>query len=225
MVQKTTQNQDAIRILLIDDHALFRGGVRALLKRHDDMDVVGESSDALDGIKRVKALKPDVVLLDLHMPGMSGLEALKLLRQDLPDLRIIMLTVSEDSDDLAQALYSGADGYLLKNVDAKDLVEAIRKVKMGESVVSPEMTAKLVQTLRRGPDKIDDTLEKLTARERDVLGELASGASNKEIARTLDLAESTVKIHLQSVLRKLKLNNRVQAAIYAVEHGLGGSSQ
>ncbi|AWB35228.1 response regulator [Orrella marina] len=213
-----------IRVLLIDDHALFRSGVRLLLQRQPGVEVVAEASDALEGIKRAKELVPDIILLDLHMPGMSGLDAITLLREEVPQSHIIMLTVSEDSEDLTRALRAGAAGYLIKNIDAQVFVDALRRVMDGESVISNEMTARLVASLRQ--PRIDipaDHTEKLTPRECDILGELALGMSNKEIARKLDLAESTVKIHLQSILRKLELSNRVQAAIYAVEHGMGGA--
>lgn len=221
-----TMNESPIRVLLIDDHALFRSGVRLLLQRQPEIDVVAEASDALEGIKRAKELRPDLILLDLHMPGMSGLDAITLLREEVPRSHIVMLTVSEDSDDLTTALRAGAAGYLIKNIDAQLFVDALHRVMDGESVISNEMTAKLVASLRKPQAAAEiDHAEKLTPRECDILAELALGMSNKEIARNLDLAESTVKIHLQSILRKLELTNRVQAAIYAVEHGMGGSKK
>lgn len=216
-------NQSTVRVLLIDDHALFRSGIRLLLQRQHEFEVVAEAPDALEGIKRAKILDPDIILLDLHMPGMSGLDAVKLLAQEVPRSHIIMLTVSEDREDLTEALKSGAAGYLLKNTDAEVFIGALRQVMQGESVISNEMTAKLVASLRRRDEPAEaEVAEKLTPRECDILAQLSTGMSNKEIARELDLAESTVKIHLQSILRKLSLSNRVQAAIYAIEHGMGG---
>lgn len=216
-------NQSTVRVLLIDDHALFRSGIRLLLQRQHEFEVVAEAPDALEGIKRAKILDPDIILLDLHMPGMSGLDAVKLLAQEVPRSHIIMLTVSEDREDLMEALKSGAAGYLLKNTDAEVFIGALRRVMQGESVISNEMTAKLVASLRRRDEPAEaEVAEKLTPRECDILAQLSTGMSNKEIARELDLAESTVKIHLQSILRKLSLSNRVQAAIYAIEHGMGG---
>lgn len=216
-------NQSTVRVLLIDDHALFRSGIRLLLQRQHEFEVVAEAPDALEGIKRAKILDPDIILLDLHMPGMSGLDAVKLLAQEVPRSHIIMLTVSEDREDLTEALKSGAAGYLLKNTDAEVFIGALRRVMQGESVISNEMTAKLVASLRRRDEPAEaEVAEKLTPRECDILAQLSTGMSNKEIARELDLAESTVKIHLQSILRKLSLSNRVQAAIYAIEHGMGG---
>ncbi len=219
-------NQDAtqkINVLLVDDHTLFRSGIRFLLQRHADFNVVGEAQDGVEGVKRAKQLQPDVTLLDLHMPGVSGLEALQLMLQDRPDAVILMLTVSEDAEDLSAALQAGARGYLIKNIDADFLVRAIRRAANGEAVIAEAMTAKLVQQLKGGnvakvapPSELD----KLTPREKDILACLARGESNKVIARTLNVAESTVKIHVQNVLKKLSLSSRVQAAVFAVEHGM-----
>ena len=212
-----------IRVLLVDDHTLFRSGIKALLSRSPEFEVVGEAADGLEGVKRAKALEPDVVLLDLHMPGTPGKEALKLLLDEVPDAKVLMLTVSEDADDLLDTLRAGASGYLLKNIDTDALLDAIRKAVEGESVVSPQMMGKLVQGLKAParPEASPSEKDKLSPREREILGFLARGSSNKEIARALDLAESTVKIHVQHILRKLNLSSRVQAAVYAVEAGLG----
>lgn len=210
-----------LKVLLIDDHNLFRSGVRALLSRQADIEVVGEAADGLDGVKQARLLKPDVVLLDLHMPGVTGREAVRTLTEELPDTRVLMLTVSEDAEDLLDTLRNGASGYLLKNIDAEYFTAAIRRVAAGESVVSPEMTGKLVAGLKRLPSGAPaDDRNKLSAREREILAKLARGASNKELAREFDLAESTVKIHVQNILRKLNLHSRVQAAVYAVEQGI-----
>jgi two-component system nitrate/nitrite response regulator NarL len=210
-----------IRVLIVDDHTLFRSGIKLLLERQTGFEVVGEASDGLEGVKRAKQLKPDVVLLDLHMPGTSGLEAIPLLRDEAPQTQVIMLTVSEDAEDLLDALRAGARGYLLKNIETDFLLESIRHAAAGESVMSAQMAGKLADAMRV-PQKTATGANpgKLTPREREIIVMLASGASNKEIARTLDLAESTVKIHVQGILRKLNLASRVQAAVYAVEHGL-----
>ncbi len=211
---------DKLRVLLVDDHNLFRSGVRALLARQPDIDVVGEAADGLDGVKQARLLQPDVVLLDLDMPGVTGREAVRTLVQELPQTRVLMLTVSEDAEDLLDTLRAGAAGYLLKNIDTEYFVDAIRRAAAGESVVSPEMTGKLVAGLKRPAAPAPPEKNGLSAREREILVVLARGASNKEIAREFDLAESTVKIHVQNILRKLSLTSRVQAAVYAVEHGL-----
>lgn len=209
-----------IRVLLVDDHALFRGGIRMLLARQPDFDVVGEASDGLDGVKRAKQLRPDLVLLDVHMPGLSGREALRVLAQDLPGVRVVMLTVSEDAEDLLDCLRSGASGYVLKNMDIDEFTDALRRVCDGDSVVSREMMAKLVGGVRAPSPAAVSPLDQLTNREREILGHVATGAANKGIARSLDLAESTVKIHVQAILRKLGLQSRVQAAVFAVEQGV-----
>jgi two-component system, NarL family, nitrate/nitrite response regulator NarL len=211
-----------IRILLIDDHSLFRSGVHALLQRQPDFEVVGDAADGIEGIKRAKQHRPDVVLLDLNMPGLSGIETLQLLQQDLPDTAVIMLTVSEDVDELTSALHEGACGYLLKNMDADALATMIRRAADGESVIAESMTQRLIAKMRT-PQRAEelpapDTRESsaLTPRERDIVRIVARGASNKDIARELDLAESTVKIHVRNVLRKLNLTSRVQIAIHAL---------
>jgi len=206
---------EKIRVLLVDDHTLFRSGIKSLLQRNDDFEVVGEAGDGLEGIKRVRSLKPDVALLDLHMPGVSGLEAVKVISEEMPDVNVLMLTVSEDAQDLMDALRAGASGYLLKNIETDTLIEAIRKAAQGESVVSQQMTAKLIQGVRNPPK------QEAAAVERDILAALAQGESNKEIARKLDLAESTVKIHVQNIFKKLNMSSRVQVALYAVENGYG----
>ena len=215
-----TDTDNPITVLLIDDHTLFRSGIRSLLQRHSDFDVVGEAADGVEGIKRAKQLKPKVVLLDLNMPGMSGLETLQLLLQDCPDSAVVMLTVSEDAQDLAAALKAGASGYLLKNIDTEYLTRAVRRAAAGETVVAEAMTAKLVAQLQAGGRTTEPAsdIDRLTPREKEILECLARGESNKVIARSLDLSESTVKIHVQNVLKKLNLSSRVQAAVFAVEH-------
>ncbi len=213
---------ERLRVLLVDDHKLFRSGVKALLARQSDIEVVGEAADGLDGVQQARQLRPDVILLDLHMPGVSGREAVKTLSEELPETRVLMLTVSEDAEDLLETLHAGAAGYLLKNIDAEYFVDAIRRAAVGDSVVSPEMTGKLVAGLKRkvAAPALPPVKDLLSAREREILAALARGASNKELAREFELAESTVKIHVQNILRKLKLTSRVQAAVYAVEHGI-----
>lgn len=190
-----------IRILLIDDHTLFRSGVKALLQRQPDFEVVGEASDGLEGVKLVEQV-----------------------RETHPNLAVLMLTVSEDCEALGECLKLGARGYLLKKIDQDFLLRSIRAAYNGDSVISPQMMTKFVNRLSEPPEAArtrqaqgtDPTV--LTRRERQTLAWLARGVSNKEIARALNLAESTVKVHVQSILRKLNLSSRVQAAIYAIEH-------
>ena len=212
-----------IKILLVDDHTLFRSGLKALLQRQADFVVVGETDNGLDGVKLAEQLTPDVVLLDLDMPVMNGREALAQIMESQPGMVVIMLTVSEDGDDLVECMRLGARGYLLKKINTDFLLSGIRHAVEGDSVLSPEMTSKLVMKIRR--ERVEPAVpvtdvNSLTPRERETLAWLAKGGSNKEIARALDLAESTVKVHVQSILRKLNLNSRVQAAVFAVEHHL-----
>ena len=217
-----------VRILVVDDHTLFRRGLTALLSRDASLRVVGDAADAGQAQRRAAELQPDLILLDNHLPGVNGVDALPALRQAAPSARIVMLTVSEDEADLAAALRAGACGYLLKTIEGDALVSAIQRAMRGASVVSEEMTDKLVAAVRgaAAPAPGDapaapSPLEQLSPREREILRGIARGASNKEIARELGIAETTVKIHVQHVLRKLGFSSRVQAAVAATEHGLG----
>ncbi|QJQ05109.1 response regulator transcription factor [Undibacterium piscinae] len=210
-----------IKILLVDDHTLFRSGIKLLLQRNPEFEIVGEASDGLDGVKRAKQLRPDVVLMDLNMAGLSGLEAMQLIVEDMPEVAVLMLTVSEEAEDLSTALKNGARGYLLKNIEADYLTQAIKRAAAGEAVIADSMTAKLVMQFRSGMNApVVVEKEKLTPRERETMVCVARGESNKEIARNLNVAESTVKIHVQNILKKLNLSSRVQIAVYAVERGL-----
>ena len=219
--EETTIVNAPIKILLVDDHTLLRSGVKLLLQRNPQFQVVGEASNGLDGVRLAAELQPDVVLMDLNMPGVSGVEALQLILQDLPQMVVLMLTVSENAADLGATLRAGARGYLLKNIEAEQLGQAICRAAAGESVIADAMTAKLVSQFRAGQNAPQADYDKLTPREREAMACLARGQSNKEIARQLDVAESTVKIHVQNILKKLKLSSRVQIAVYAVERELG----
>jgi len=223
----TSTAPSPIRLLLVDDHKLFRRGLMAMLSGEPTLAIVGEAGDAGEALKLAQACAPDVILLDNHLPGVHGVDALPQLLATVPAPKVVMLTVSESADDLAKALSRGASGYLLKTMDGSDLVDAIRRVCEGQSVVSPEMTGKLVAAYREAMATPDAPVEpappsepastaKLSPRERDILREIAKGDSNKEIARTLQIAETTVKIHVQNIFRKLGLTSRVQAAVYAV---------
>ena len=211
---------EKIRILLIDDHTLFRRGIKALLARQTDCEVVGEAADGLSGLKLIEQTRPDVVLLDLDMPVMNGRETLAQIMSVHPEQTVLMLTISEDGDDLTECMRLGARGYLLKNIHADFLIDAVKKAYHGDNIFSPEMTARLVQSLIRPHQPESTPLDELTARELEILGHLSAGHSNKIIARHLDLAESTVKVHVQNILRKLELDSRVQAAVYAVQHNI-----
>ena len=223
-----------VRVLVVDDHTLFRRGIIALLSRDPLIQTVGDAADAGEALRRATALQPDVILLDNHLPGVSGVDALPGLRDAAPAARIIMLTVSEDEQDLAVALRSGACGYLLKTMEGDALAAAIRRAMRGESVVADAMTGKLIAAYREAaatPGRnevtsgevtagVSSPLSSLSPRELDILRGIARGESNKEIGRNLDIAETTVKIHVQHVLRKLDVSSRVQAAVIATGNGI-----
>jgi two-component system nitrate/nitrite response regulator NarL len=218
----TTQSEGPVRLMVVDDHTLFRRGLVALLASDSSLAVIGEASDAGEAVRKAATLQPDVILLDNHLPGATGIQALPGLKDAAPNTRIILLTVSEDAEDLQAALRAGAHGYLLKTIEGDLLAQAIHRAMKGEAVVSPEMTGKLVTAFRAAstpppaePPPAPDPLAQLSAREMQVLEQIALGASNKEIARTLEIAETTVKIHVQHILRKLNLSSRVQAAVFA----------
>lgn len=224
-----------ISVFVVDDHTLFRRGLVALLSQDEGLRVVGEAGDAGEALRLVPGLQPDVILLDNHLPGVAGVDAVASLRSAAPGSQVLMLTVSEDAQDLAAALRNGAQGYLLKTIDGDLLAQAIRRAAAGEPVVSPELMGKLVAAFQSqgGPPALapaaparsaaPPAAPSLSPREQDVLREIARGASNKEIARTLDIAETTVKIHVQHILRKLGLNSRVQAAVYAADRTRPGA--
>lgn len=226
---------DPITVFVVDDHTLFRRGLMALIGQDAGLQVIGDASDASEALRQVPQLQPQVILLDNHLPGVLGVDAIAGLRQASPTSRVVMLTVSEDGQDLATALRNGAQGYLLKTMDGELLFEAIRRAARGEPVVSPELLGKLVTAFQSqgAPEpaavaegaqgtpaaaasvSASPSPSPLSPREEEVLREIAQGASNKEIARRLDIAETTVKIHVQHILRKLGLSSRVQAAVYA----------
>ncbi|MEO8752743.1 MAG: response regulator [Casimicrobiaceae bacterium] len=214
-----------IRILVVDDHTLFRRGLTALLARDPHLHVVGDAADAGEALRRAQELQPDLILLDNHLPGVNGVDVVPALRDAVPGVRVLMLTVSEDEQDLVMALRAGAIGYLLKTIEGDALVAAIARAMRGESVVAEEMTGKLVAAYREAtaaPVSAPPAskVAQLSPREQEILRGIARGASNKEIGRELGIAETTVKIHVQHVLRKLDVSSRVQAAVIASGHGL-----
>lgn len=217
-----------IRILVVDDHTLFRRGLTALLSRDARVIVVGDAGDAGEAQRRAHELQPDLILLDNHLPGVNGVDALPALQEVAPHARILMLTISEDAGDLATALRRGAAGYLLKTIEGDALISAIQRAMDGDSVVAPEMMSKLVAAYRGAtgestapPVAMAETpISSLSPRELDILRGITRGASNKEIAREHGIAETTVKIHVQHVLRKLDVSSRVHAAVIATENGV-----
>ena len=229
-----TVSPQPIRILVVDDHTLFRRGLTALLARDPQLCVIGDAADAGQALRKAQEMQPDLILLDNHLPGVNGVDALPALREAAPNTVILMLTVSEDENDLAAALRGGAAGYLLKTIEGDALTAAIVRAMQGDSVVAPEMMNKLVAAYRgtrkdapgigaaSPPPAVNagPAMASLSPRERDILRGIARGASNKEIGREHGIAETTVKIHVQHILRKLDVSSRVHAAVIATEHGL-----
>jgi len=225
---------EPIQLLVVDDHPLFRRGLIALLSQDDRFEIVGEAGDVGEALRVLAKTQPDLLLLDNHLPGVKGVDAIASLKSDRPNLRILMLTVSEDEEDLSKALQSGADGYLLKTSESDQLCDALVKVHEGHSVISPSMLNKLVSTMRHPANPTADAvgimsfskaaaiqaLDKLSPREKDIFLLIAKSLSNKQIARDLDIAETTVKIHIQHIFKKLDLTSRVQIAVFAATHGL-----
>jgi two-component system nitrate/nitrite response regulator NarL len=223
-----------IKLLVIDDHTLFRRGLIALLSQDGRFRLAGQAGDMGESL-RCCTDAPDVILLDNHLPGVRGIDGIPALKEAYPVARILMLTVSENEEDLASAMMAGADGYLLKTVETEQLCDSIENVLAGECVISPDMMTKFVTAFRSKapalrevanamvpqPVAEDATLYSLSAREREILALLARGDSNKLIARELDIAETTVKVHVQHILRKLNLTSRVQVALYAAARGFG----
>ncbi|MFC1864618.1 response regulator [Chloroflexota bacterium] len=206
---------EAIRVLLVNDHAVVRTGLDNILGAEPDVKIVGEARDGLEAITQALELKPDVILMDIFMPGCSGLEATVVIRQKLPGAKVLILTVSEREEDLFQALRLGAQGYLLKSATITEVVEAVRKTAAGEVMLSPHIAARLVAEFR---DKAEEP--KLSTREMEVLRLVGDGLTNTEIGNRLFIGESTVRTYLHRILEKLHLRNRAEAAAYAARHHL-----
>jgi len=210
-----------IRVLIADDHAVVRQGLRTFLELQDEIEVVGEAADGVEALELVQRTEPDVALLDLVMPRLGGLEAIRRIREVAPATRVLVLTSFADDDTVLPAVRAGAAGYLLKDVQPPELVGAIRTVHAGEALLAPAVATMLVEQLAaedgaRAPERE----EHLTPREREVLALLARGRANKVIARDLGVSERTVKTHVSNILGKLNLTDRTQAAVYAVRHGI-----
>lgn len=211
------------RIMLVDDHVLFRKGLASLLSTRQEMQVVGEASDGLEAIELAGETLPDVILMDIHMPKIDGLEATRRIKQDMPHVNIVMLTASEDDKSLFEAIKSGAQGYLLKNLEPYQLFDLLESLSRGEAPLSGAIAARILKEFARPVAAAADqpvVVETLTSRETVILQLVAEGLTNKEIATNLVISENTVKIHLRNILEKLHLQNRIQAAVYAVRKGL-----
>ncbi len=210
---------DPIRIVIADDHPLYREGVARSLSDDPALQVVGEAQDAQSAFDITERMRPDLVLLDLSMPGGGGIAALRRIMTLHPPPRVAVLTVSEEDDDVLQALKTGALGYILKGIGARDLVGVVKDLAAGQSYVSPSLAARILNAMRAGPaPKTANPIDDLSKREEDILKLVAEGKSNKEVGRVLDLQEKTVKHYMTSILQKLHVRNRVEAAVLAQSH-------
>lgn len=209
-----------MKVLLVDDHALFRAGLATLLRAWG-LEVIGEAGNGEEAIIKARQLQPDLVLMDIGMPKMNGLEATRAIKSELPDIKVVVLTVSDDEHDLFEAIKSGAEGYLLKNLREEEFAEFVGRIINNEPVMSPSLARKLLQEFARLKDErnrreLDDTL---TGREQEVLEQLASGSANKDIAAALFISTNTVNFHVKNILSKLHLKNRGQVIAWALAHG------
>ncbi len=210
-----------MKVLLVDDHALVRNGIASLLMANN-IDVVGEASDGLEALEKARQLKPDIILMDIKMPRCNGLEATRLIKAEMPEIKIIILTVSDDDEDLFEAIKSGAEGYLPKNIRAEEFLALLAGVVRNEAAILPPLATKIIEEFARQTKGVEPTpsASELTERETDVLRLVTTGALNKEIASTLTITENTVKYHLRNIMEKLHLRNRAQVAAYAVSKGI-----
>ena len=209
-----------IKILLVDDHPMLRQGVAQLIEMESGFQVIAQAGNGEEAIAQAVELVPDIVLLDLNMKGLSGIETLRILKQRLACIRVVIFSVSDSMTDVTMALKAGADGYLLKDSEPEYLLRALRKIANGEQVFSPELANIMARALRNKAPPEPAGLAELTPREFSIVGLIAQGKSNKLIAQELNIAESTVKVHVKHLLKKLSLNSRVEAALWAVEHKL-----
>lgn len=209
-----------LRVLLVDDHSLFRAGVASLLRAWG-LEVVGQASDGLEALEQARTLHPDVVFMDIKMPRRNGLEATRAIKAEMPETKIVMLTVSDDDADLFEAIKSGAEGYLLKNLREDEFASLLSRLQQGEPIISPALAQKLLREFARLRDarKEPGADHELTEREKEVLTLVAQGATNKEIAASLYISENTASFHMKNILAKLHLRNRAQVVAWALEHG------
>ena len=215
---------DPIRVLVADDHVLFRRGLEMVLEQEGDIDVIGEAGDGVEAVKRAEELLPDVILMDVRMPRSTGIEACLSIKERVPSSKIVMLTISDEETDLFEAIRAGANGYLLKDVPGEEIAAGIRAVHTGQSLISPSMASKLLaefaQISRREEEAPSPHTPKLTAREVEVLRLVARGMANREIGSQLFISENTVKNHVRNILEKLQLHTRMEAAMYAVRQNI-----
>jgi len=211
-----------MKVMLADDHALVRNGISSLLMANN-IEVVGEAGDGLEALEKARRLKPDIILMDINMPRCNGLDATRLIKAEMPDIKIVILTVSDDDDDLFEAIKIGADGYLLKDIKGEEFLSFLAGVTRGEVAISSPMATKIIEEFARqstGKSKSLSIDDELTEREIEVLKLVSTGALNKEIALTLEVSENTVKFHLRNIMGKLHLKNRAGLASYAANRGI-----
>jgi DNA-binding NarL/FixJ family response regulator len=215
---------EKLRVLIVDDHALFRRGLQMVLRQESDIDVVGEAADGHEAVDKAQELMPDVVLMDVRMPGQSGIKATEQIRDNLPHAKILMLTISDEEADLYDAIKAGASGYLLKEISIDEVADAVRSVWAGQSRISPSMASKLLTEFaamsRRAEERQQLPAPRLTDREMEVLKLVAQGMNNRDIAKELFISENTVKNHIRNILEKLHLHSRMEAVVYAVREKL-----
>lgn len=221
----TATTTDPIRVLIVDDHALFRRGLEMVLAGEDDIEVVGEGSDGLEAVEMAGDLLPDVLLMDIRMPRRSGIEACTAIKDTVPSAKIVMLTISDEEEDLFEAIKAGASGYLLKEISIDEVPQAVRAVHGGQSLISPSMASKLITEFASLAKRSEERQQqvpapKLTDREMEVLRLVARGLGNREIAKELFISENTVKNHVRNILEKLQLHSRMEAVVYAVREKL-----
>ncbi|CEG29736.1 response regulator [Bacillus sp. B-jedd] len=212
-----------IRILIADDHHVVRRGLAFYLKTQPDFEIAGEAANGEEAVKKAAELKPDIVLMDLDMPVMDGITATAKIKEQQPDMKIMILTSFSDQNHVIPAVEAGAMGYQLKDVEPDELAASIRRLASGENQLHPKATSHLLSQISANQKEMKKPLDELTKREKEVLKEIASGKSNKEISASLFITEKTVKTHVSSILSKLDLADRTQAALYAVKNGLAGS--
>ena len=215
---------DPIRVLVADDHALYRRGLEMVLNQEPGIEIIGEASDGAEAIRRAEELLPDVVLMDVRMPRRSGIEACMAIKELVPSTKIIMLTMSDEESDLYEAVRAGANGYLLKDVPGEEIADGLRAVQSGQSLISPSMASKLLSEfatmIKKHEERPAMPVPRLTERELEVLKLVARGMANKDIAAELFISENTVKNHVRNILEKLQLHSRMEAAMYAVRENL-----
>jgi DNA-binding NarL/FixJ family response regulator len=224
VAKKADPSVEPVRVLIVDDHALFRRGLQMVLEGETDIDVVGEAGDGQEAIERAESTTPDVVLMDVRMPKQSGIEATRTIKDTLPSTKILMLTISDEEADLYEAIKAGASGYLLKEISIEEVADAVRAVHAGQSLISPSMASKLLNEFAAMVKRRDERAQvpgpRLTSRELEVLKLVAKGLNNRDIGQELFISENTVKNHVRNILEKLHLHSRMEAVVYAVREKL-----